>query len=105
MFATAEATDASEGIVPLRVAKDPGGSSSALVDQVANGRADIAAVWDGTKKKFENTPTGARGGNFIQLPEPIPNDLLVCARWLPKERADELRLAIRGMSRAVHRPD
>jgi ABC-type phosphate/phosphonate transport system substrate-binding protein len=98
VFATAESTDASEGIVPLRVAKDPGGSSSALVEQVANDRADLAAVWDGTKKKFENTPIGARV-HFIQLPEPIPNDLLVCARWLPKERVDQLRHAIRAMDR------
>jgi ABC-type phosphate/phosphonate transport system substrate-binding protein len=98
VFATTEATDATEGIVPLRVVRNTGGSSGALVEQVASGEADIAAVWDGTRKKFENTPTGQRV-YFIQLPEPIPNDLLVCARWLPKARADEVRAAIHAMSR------
>lgn len=97
VFATDEATDANEGIAPLRVVKDPGGSSSALVEQVAAGRADIAAVWDGTRKKFEGTDIADKV-YFIQLPEPIPNDLLVCARWLPKRYADEVRTAIRSMS-------
>ncbi|HXT19957.1 MAG TPA: hypothetical protein VN811_04900 [Thermoanaerobaculia bacterium] len=67
-------------------------SSTALVGLVAAGeRADLAAVWDGTKVKFEPGGDHAALGEqvyFIQLPTVLPNDLLVCSRsMLPREGA------------------
>ena len=45
------------------------------------GDADVAAVWDGVKARFESDPALAAIGrqvHFIELPTAIPNDLLVC---------------------------
>jgi ABC-type phosphate/phosphonate transport system substrate-binding protein len=56
------------------------GSSTDLVIEVAQGRAEIAAVWDGTKKKFDAGGSRQADGDnvlFIPLPEELPNDLLV----------------------------
>jgi ABC-type phosphate/phosphonate transport system substrate-binding protein len=98
IFATSEATDPSDRIVSIHVAKDPGGSSSRLVEHVADGTADLAAVWDGTKQKFEKSPVG-RDVYFIQLPDPIPNDLLVYSRWMDPGAVNRLRESIRSMTR------
>ena len=98
VFMTSEVTDSNEGIIPILVSKVDSKSSSVLVEQVARGSADLAAVWDGTKLKFENTPEGDQV-HFIQLPDPMPNDLLVCARWTAPEDIDKLRAAIRAMNR------
>jgi ABC-type phosphate/phosphonate transport system substrate-binding protein len=97
IFTTSEVPDPGDHIIRLQVAKDPGGSSSGLVEKVANGEADLAAVWDGTKQKFEHGPVGDRV-YFIQLPDPVPNDLLVCSRWIPAAVADQLRKAIGSMN-------
>lgn len=47
--------------------------SSDLVRMVKAGVADFAAVWDGTKSKFDRDPELV----FLKLPTPLPNDLLV----------------------------
>lgn len=80
------------GVSPL----EPGMGSSDLVRAVAAGQADIAAVWDGTKTKFDKDPAAA-GLRFIQLDAVLPNDLLVASTSLPAERIDDLRKAIRTM--------
>lgn len=69
-----------------------GNSSSKLVEEVAAGRADFAAVWDGTKVKFETGERAALGRqvHFIQLPTPLPNDLLVGSPGLAKRAAEKL---------------
>jgi ABC-type phosphate/phosphonate transport system substrate-binding protein len=98
VFVTSEPPDASDQTVRLHVARDPGGSSSALVEQVARGAADVAAVWDGTKQKFQQGPL-ANQVYFIQLPDPVPNDLLVYSRRTPQPEVDRLRKAIASMTR------
>ncbi len=52
------------------------GSSSELVRRVARGQTDFAAVWDGTKAKFEPGGKEHELGEkvrFIQLPTLLPN--------------------------------
>ncbi len=64
--------------------------STDLVKEVAAGGADFAAVWDGTKVKFAGGREHAGLGesvHFIQLPNVLPNDLLVCSRALAKTAA------------------
>ncbi len=76
-------------------------SSSELVEAIANGEAGIAAVWDGTMKKFEPGGQSEETGNkvyFVKLPQTLPSDLLVCSSKLkPKLRRDLLE-SIRGMT-------
>lgn len=98
VFMTSEPPDPSDQVVRLEVSKVPGGSSSALVEQVASGAADVAAVWDGTKRKFERGPL-ANQVYFVQLPDPIPNDLLVYSRWTSPSDVEQLRKAIGSMRR------
>jgi ABC-type phosphate/phosphonate transport system substrate-binding protein len=98
IFMTSEPPDVRDQIVRLEVARDPGGSSGALVEQVARGAADLAAVWDGTKQKFQQGPL-ANQVYFIQLPDPVPNDLLVYSRSTPRSEVDRLRRAIGSMNR------
>jgi ABC-type phosphate/phosphonate transport system substrate-binding protein len=78
-------------------------SSTKLVQLVARGEADLAAVWDGTKAKFEpghprnlHAEFGERV-HFIKLPTPLPNDLLVCSASLDPEVKDRIRDAVRSM--------
>jgi ABC-type phosphate/phosphonate transport system substrate-binding protein len=97
VFTTSEATDSSEGITSIQVSKHAG-TSSDLVAQVANGNADLAAVWDGTKQKVKDARLDGQV-YFIQLPDPIPNDLLVSSRWTDPADANRLREAIRSMNR------
>jgi ABC-type phosphate/phosphonate transport system substrate-binding protein len=66
------------------------GSSSALVNEVAEGRADLAAVWDGTKVKFMNAALGTSRSDanlkvaFVPIiPKILPNDLLVASGIAP----------------------
>jgi hypothetical protein len=59
-------------------------SSTELVNQVWNKRADLAAVWDGAKQKFEEASDAARraiaeGILFIPIPTAVPNDFLVAS--------------------------
>ena len=97
VFSTSEATDSSEGITAIQVTKHAG-TSSDLVAQVASGNADLAAVWDGTKQKVKDARLDDQV-YFIQLPDPIPNDLLVSSRWIDPADANQLREAIRSMNR------
>ncbi len=74
------------------------GGSTNLVLEVARGNADLAAVWDGTKAKFE--PGGkhfAEYGHkvaFVELETVIPNDLLVTSADLPSKLKQQIRTAI-----------
>ncbi len=77
-------------------------SSSRLVELVARGDAEIAAVWDGTVAAF--APEGAPGWqefgrhvHFVRLPTALPNDLLVCWSGLDDAVKERLRAAIAGM--------
>ena len=49
-----------EGI-PIEARQLPSASSTTLVTEVAEGHADLAAVWDGTKVKFMNAVMGTAG--------------------------------------------
>jgi ABC-type phosphate/phosphonate transport system substrate-binding protein len=78
-----------------------GSSSADLVRAVAEGRADLAAVWDGTKNRFEEvdslrTRYGSRV-HFIQLPTPLPNDLLVVSASMDSVTRGRIQAAIREM--------
>src|SRR6185503_10891869 len=57
--------------------------SSDLVRAVAAGKADLAAVWDGTKVKFSAAEYPDL--RFIPLETALPNDLLVASPALGKE--------------------
>ncbi len=75
-------------------------SSSRLVEEVARGEADLAAVWDGTIDKFlgagadERRRELGRRVHFVRLPTALPNDLLVCSASLDDEVKRRLRDAI-----------
>ena len=79
-----------------------GSSSTDLVRAVAEGRYDVAAVWDGTKTRFEDVDTlRARYGSrvhFIQLPTSLPNDLLVVSEDMDSTTRARIETAIRGMA-------
>ncbi len=68
---------------------DASGSSS-LVRKVKEGQADFAAVWDGTKAKFDTDPDL----HLLKLPQTLPNDLLVVSRNSSQEFKDALRQSI-----------
>jgi ABC-type phosphate/phosphonate transport system substrate-binding protein len=81
------------------------GSNSAAVDlvkAVAVGESDLAAIWSGTKAAFEaGDSLAARYGrrvHFIELPTPLPNDLLVVPRSLDSATVALIRRAIGGMT-------
>ncbi len=78
-----------------------GDSSSNLVRAVARGEYELAAVWDGTKTKFEVTDSlyeryGSRV-HFIQLPTVLPNDLLVGSASMDSASRARIREAIQSM--------
>lgn len=79
------------------VSEEHGDSSSGLVAEVADGEADFAAVWDGTKNNFlkDFPPESERGAKvvFIQLPTALPNDLLVCSQSLREQLGQEEKTA------------
>ncbi|MGR9106379.1 MAG: PhnD/SsuA/transferrin family substrate-binding protein [Gammaproteobacteria bacterium] len=68
--------------------------SSDLVAMVKDGRADFAAIWDGTKSKFDSDPDLV----FFKLPTPLPNDLLVVSRETDPMLKEKLREAIAGLT-------
>jgi ABC-type phosphate/phosphonate transport system substrate-binding protein len=78
-----------------------GSSSADLVRAVADGRFDLAAVWDATKRRFEETDSlWDRYGSkvhFIQLPTPLPNDLLVVSADMDSVTRGRIQAAIRAM--------
>ena len=76
-------------------------SSTRLVEQVADGAADLAAVWDGTLDKFaadgeadERWQRFGRRVHFVRLPTALPNDLLVCSASLDDGIKERLRAAV-----------
>jgi ABC-type phosphate/phosphonate transport system substrate-binding protein len=89
-------------LTAIAVGKSEDGGSRGLVERVASGAADLAAVWDEVKMRFESDPALAAVGRhvyFVELPTPIPNDLLVSPAGLDVETKNKLRLAIGGMPR------
>ena len=62
-------------LTPIEVERLATTSSSDLVQRVLDRKADLVAVWDGTKKKWESHPELL----FIQIPTPVPNDFLVAS--------------------------
>lgn len=85
-----------ESLWALDSVRIQGNSSSRLVEMVASGEADLAAVWDGTRKKAASTPAGS-AVHFIPMPAELPNDLLVCSRSLDPKLKETLREALKGM--------
>jgi ABC-type phosphate/phosphonate transport system substrate-binding protein len=82
--------------------REYGSSSADLVRAVAEGRFDLAAVWDGTKKRFEETDSlreryGSRV-HFIRLPTPLPNDLLVVSSAMDPVMRERIQTAIGAMA-------
>ncbi len=110
VYHMAEATDSLIAIDSARIdgtvlgGRPFGATSSLLVEQVARGEADLAAVWDGTRNKFAADPSGdrwqefGRHVHFVRLPTALPNDLLVCSSDLEEAVKDRLRAAISGMN-------
>ena len=76
-------------------------SSSTLVELVASGAADVAAVWDGVKAKYEpggeSYSAAGRRVYFIELPTALPNDLLIGSSSLDPHIKSTLRQAIGAM--------
>lgn len=99
IFQTTQSTAGS--FTPIQVEKaPPGKGSSFLVQEVAAKNADIAAVWDGTKKSLQADPDSFDKYEkvyFVPLGTLLPNDLLVCSPWLDKDQKAKIREAIRSM--------
>lgn len=95
--------DSTEALVAIDSRKIAENSSTRLVELVAAGAADLAAVWDGTKAKFEpGHPSGlhrsvGRRVRFIRLPTTLPNDLLVCSAGLDAATQEGIRAAIAAL--------
>ena len=91
-------------IEAIEAAKGKGSSDS--VKAVLDGEADLAAVWDGTKKeaqikeaqlKKETQAKNEAQPRFIPIESALPNDLLVVSTALPAEHIASLRKAIQDM--------
>jgi ABC-type phosphate/phosphonate transport system substrate-binding protein len=96
--------EATERLTAIDSGKIVDASSASLVERVARGEADLAAVWDGIKARFETDPAHVAAGRrvyFIPLPTLIPNDLLVCAADLDAGTKARLRDAIARMPAAA----
>jgi ABC-type phosphate/phosphonate transport system substrate-binding protein len=79
--------------IPIQVEKSPAGTgSSFLVQQVAEGKADLAAVWDETK----NAAKDNKKVDFVPLNTHIPNDLLVADASLDAPTKADVLKAIRA---------
>lgn len=93
LFHMAENTESLWALDAQRIQEN---SSSRLVEMVASGEADVAAVWDGTRAKAEKA--GKAGAvHFVPLPTLLPNDLLVCSRTLDPRVKAALRQALQAM--------
>ena len=73
-------------VIPIKVARAATTSSSDLVVQVWRGDVELAAVWDGTRDKFERPDADHPERNqvsqevvFIPNPTSVPNDFLVAS--------------------------
>jgi hypothetical protein len=62
-------------LIRIEVERLASTSSGELVKQILSEKADLVAVWDGTKKKFEKNAEIL----FIKIPMPVPNDFLVAS--------------------------
>lgn len=91
---------ASGSLVAIDSRKIEEESSSELVRRIARGDADLAAVWDGTKAKFEAGAQEEELGKrvyFVRIDTPLPNDLLVCSAFLDSRTKEDIRRAIAEM--------
>ena len=97
--------ESTESLAAIDASNIDQNSSSALVRAVARGEAEVAAVWDGTRARFVTEAAGSgdaalgRDLAFVRLQSAIPNDFLVCSRWAPPELKEQIRSAIRNMSK------
>jgi ABC-type phosphate/phosphonate transport system substrate-binding protein len=67
-------------LVPMEVVRLPSTSSTDLIDRVLREKEHLAAVWDGTKNKFErDRASDAQHLVFVKIPTPVPNDFLVAS--------------------------
>ena len=103
IFHMDQSTDA---LWAIDAAEIPTGSSTELVRRVARNEANLAAVWDGTRVKFERDDPSFQEANapfagqvyFIPIDTPLPNDLLVCSAALPTAVKDEIHRAVGEMT-------
>ncbi|MEY3608239.1 MAG: hypothetical protein RLZZ447_1027 [Verrucomicrobiota bacterium] len=80
----------------IRAEQPPGGRGAAeLVGLVREGRADLAAVWDGVRARYVDDAEL----RFIPLPFSAPNDLLVLASGADRSLRDRLIAGVRAMRR------
>jgi len=87
-------------LTAIDAAKSGDTTSTGLVERVARGDGDLAAVWDGVKVQFESDPAVKEIGRqvyFIELPTAIPNDLLVFPSALDIETKKKLKEVIQAM--------
>ncbi|MEM7355452.1 MAG: PhnD/SsuA/transferrin family substrate-binding protein [Acidobacteriota bacterium] len=95
--------ESTEALIALHSRQIEENSSTRLVDLVATGQADLAAVWDGTKARFEpGHPEGlyetlGHRVRFLRVPATLPNDLLVCSADLDASTKARLRSAIASL--------
>ena len=86
IFATDQPAPSVIRVIPVQGAT----SSSESVEKVAADEVDLAAVWDGTKSRYQHN----RDVRFIPLAETLPNDLLVASTSLPEQTRTAIRRAI-----------
>lgn len=92
--------ESTESLVAISAERTADGSSAKLVEMVARGEADLAAVWDATRSRFERDEAYRQPGRnvyFVQLPTRLPNDLLIASASLDRATKDRLRSALRAM--------
>jgi ABC-type phosphate/phosphonate transport system substrate-binding protein len=90
-----------ESLFAIASDRAPVETSSKLVELVASGQADIAAVWDAAKSRFEEGgelyESFGKQVYFVPLTTLLPNDLLVCSARLDRAVKDRLRAALKAM--------
>jgi ABC-type phosphate/phosphonate transport system substrate-binding protein len=79
-------------MTPIDVRASPNKRSSDLVTEVAEGMADVAAVWDGTLHGLD--PQVKDNIFSIQLPTRLPNDLLVSSQELDLNIKNDIETAL-----------
>lgn len=78
----------------IRAEQPAGGRGAAeLVGLVREGRAELAAVWDGVRARFADDPDLL----FIPLPVPAPNDLLVLSSGADRGVRERVTAGVRAM--------
>ena len=96
IFSVNQGDRSAEFVSILSEKPDNVSGSSDLISRVVNHTADLAAVWDGTKKKYEPQP----GDDivFIPLPNTLPNDLLVCSKQLNSSIKRSIKESLKSRS-------